>query len=59
VRQKMTLIGFLAVALSTTMLFTVLGKWRLGYAFQWFASALTVVVLTLVVRLGSDKTGTP
>ena len=58
-RQKMTPIGFLAVALSTTMLFTVLGKWRLGYAFQWFDSALTVVVVTLVVKIRSDKTSTP
>ena len=58
-RQKMTPIGFLAVALGTMMLFTVLGKWRLGHAFQWFDSALTVVIVILVVSLRIDKTGKP
>ena len=31
---------------------------HLGYAFQWFALAVTVVVVTLVVTLRSDKAGT-
>ena len=32
---------------------------HLGYAFQWFALALTVVVVTVVVTLHSDKANTP
>jgi len=32
---------------------------HLGYAFQWFALAVTVVVVTVVVTLRREKTGTP
>jgi len=32
---------------------------HLGYAFQWFALALTVVIVALVVTLRSGKAGTP
>ena len=31
---------------------------HLGYAFQWFALAVTVVIVTVVVTLRSDKAGT-
>lgn len=32
---------------------------HLGYAFQWFALAITVVIVTVVVTLRSAKAGTP
>ncbi len=32
---------------------------HLGYAFQWFALAVTVVIVTVVVTLRSDKSSTP
>ncbi len=32
---------------------------HLGYAFQWFALAVTVVVVTVVVTLRREKAGTP
>jgi surfeit locus 1 family protein len=32
---------------------------HLGYAFQWFALAVTVVVVTLVLTIRSRKAGTP
>ena len=32
---------------------------HLGYAFQWFAMAVTVVIVTVVVTLRSGKASTP